>query len=633
MVSLSENGLQETTTESNNPEESNNTLIETVDPVIKESINRRGDRIYGFVDLGVSESDCSTNDTISTKANHTLVFLLVALNYSWKVPLAYLLVHGIGGLQRSKLLKLTLHLLHEHDIKLHSIAYDGDRVNYTMVEALGADMNVTSPYFKPYFLHPKSKEKIFVFPDPSHMTKNTRGAFSTTNQKGIEKPFVDANGDVISWRHIVDLNTYQEREGLNAANKVTIRHINFHENPMNVRLAAQVLSNSTADALVLLKTINVSGFENVNGTMTFCFTVSLINLFDLFDLLNEKYGLEYILTYKLLQDSIENLFSAVRTMGGFCNNPTPYKFECAMRRIIIHEMMYSAEANCLADNLQILNVDSSFQPEEDDNFEMDFPDYDAGLFNFQNVYIPSAFVTHVSRYICGFIVHKLKLSRSKISCPVCFDFVSGEVGSSLLTDIKNHGNLCYASEAVVNFGIKLEGILRDSEETLMHPKFMKECLLHIKENIKLFDHDHGRESGHGDVLTHYLAKSYLTIRLHHEISIAEDPPSPPALKNEDHTNTSSIPPNMLRVAIDNMLYYGITFANYVKSYIVGDEGSLKYVINKLLEGAELSANYLRNSSLIAINSQPSNTSSNNKEETKKPETETKNTEAETKPAK
>lgn len=197
------------------------------------------------------------------------------------MPLAYLLVHGIGGLQRSKLLKLTLHLLHEHDIKLHSIAYDGDRVNYTMVEALGADMNVTSPYFKPYFLHPKSKEKIFVFPDPSHMTKNTRGAFSTTNQKGIEKPFVDANGDVISWRHIVDLNTYQEREGLNAANKVTIRHINFHENPMNVRLAAQVLSNSTADALVLLKTINVSGFENVNGTMTFCKGFN-----DIYDLLN-----------------------------------------------------------------------------------------------------------------------------------------------------------------------------------------------------------------------------------------------------------------------------------------------------------------------------------------------------------
>ncbi|KAK7604022.1 hypothetical protein V9T40_004295 [Parthenolecanium corni] len=53
----------------------------------------------------------------------------------------------------------------------------------------------------------------------------------------------------------------------------------------------------------------------------------------------------------------------------------------------------------------------------------------------------------------------------------------------------------------------------------MHPKFMKECLLHMKENIKLFDHDHGRESGHGDVLTHYFAKSYLTIRLHHEARI------------------------------------------------------------------------------------------------------------------
>lgn len=40
VVSLSENGLQETTTESNNPEESNNTLIETVDPVVRYFISR-----------------------------------------------------------------------------------------------------------------------------------------------------------------------------------------------------------------------------------------------------------------------------------------------------------------------------------------------------------------------------------------------------------------------------------------------------------------------------------------------------------------------------------------------------------------------------------------------------------------
>ncbi|KAK7604026.1 hypothetical protein V9T40_004299 [Parthenolecanium corni] len=30
----------------------------------------------------------------------------------------------------------------------------------------------------------------------------------------------------------------------------------------------------------------------------------------------------------------------------------------------------------------------------------------------------------------------------------------------------------------------------------MHPSFIQECLLHMKENVKLFDYDHGRESGH-----------------------------------------------------------------------------------------------------------------------------------------
>lgn len=49
--------------------------------------------------------------------------------------------------------------------------------------------------------------------------------------------------------------------------------------------------------------------------------------------------------------------------------------------------------------------------------------------------------------------------------------------------------------------MKLESILRDSQETLMHPSFIQECLLHMKENVKLFDYDHGRESGHGNLVT------------------------------------------------------------------------------------------------------------------------------------
>lgn len=164
---------------------------------------------------------------------------------------------------------------------------------------------------------------------------------------------------------------------------------------MNVRLAAQTLSNSVGDGLILMKAINAE-FEAVDGTVEFCksinnifdllncrtrykvhtlrqpfcvplrrenfeelkkwaqqkieyikglqdhngiplvsasygrkcgfrgFIICLENILELFELLNAKYKLEYILTYKLLQHPIENLFSAIRMMGGFRNNPTPY---------------------------------------------------------------------------------------------------------------------------------------------------------------------------------------------------------------------------------------------------------------------------------------------------------------------
>lgn len=42
-------------------------------------------------------------------------------------------------------------------------------------------------------------------------------------------------------------------KGLRAGTKITIRHIKYTDEKMNVRLAAQTLSQSVADALMFLK--------------------------------------------------------------------------------------------------------------------------------------------------------------------------------------------------------------------------------------------------------------------------------------------------------------------------------------------------------------------------------------------
>lgn len=88
--------------------------------------------------------------------------------------------------------------------------------------------------------------------------------------------------------------------------------------------------------------------------------ICLQNVFRLYEDLQKKYGLEYLLTHKMLQDMIENLFSVIRMMGWFWNNPTPYQFQAAIRRILIHhEVVYSSNSNCCLDEIKGLNISSS----------------------------------------------------------------------------------------------------------------------------------------------------------------------------------------------------------------------------------------------------------------------------------
>lgn len=56
-------------------------------------------------------------------------------------------------------------------------------------------------------------------------------------------------GEDINWNYIKELYELEQREGLRLGTKLTKRHINFHNEIMNVRLAAQTLSNSVADSL------------------------------------------------------------------------------------------------------------------------------------------------------------------------------------------------------------------------------------------------------------------------------------------------------------------------------------------------------------------------------------------------
>jgi len=58
---------------------------------------------------------------------------------------------------------------------------------------------------------------------------------------------------------------------------------------------------------------------------------------------------KFLMTYKLSQDHIETFFSAIRSRGGFNNNPTAWEFKAAFKRLLVTADVFYVTliANCL----------------------------------------------------------------------------------------------------------------------------------------------------------------------------------------------------------------------------------------------------------------------------------------------
>jgi len=91
---------------------------------------------------------------------------------------------------------------------------------------------------------------VYAFYDPPHMLKLIRNAW---NNKRV---ILNSKSEEINWKYIEQLYEIEQEERLRLGTKLTIRHVHFHSEVMNVRLAVQTLSNSVADALSYLTKSN-----------------------------------------------------------------------------------------------------------------------------------------------------------------------------------------------------------------------------------------------------------------------------------------------------------------------------------------------------------------------------------------
>jgi len=171
---------------------------------IRKHVEWDGKEFRGYVDIGTGVQD----DTLPP-ATEALVFMIVALNSNWKLPVGYFFLNGLNRTDKANLVKQCVSRLHDLKIVVSSITCDGASSNIAMFRELGASMDIQD--LKPCFPHPDDDaQKISVLLDVCHMLKLLRNTFASTNMR-------DGDDEIITWGYIEKFHKLQESEDLRAA--------------------------------------------------------------------------------------------------------------------------------------------------------------------------------------------------------------------------------------------------------------------------------------------------------------------------------------------------------------------------------------------------------------------------------
>lgn len=159
-----------------------------------------------------------------------------------------------------------------------------------------------------------------------------------------------------------------------------------------------------------------------------------------------------------------NFFSAIRSRGGFNNNPNALQFKSAYKRLLVrHELKEFESRNCLFDSIDILHVTS-----KQNNIQNPKGNYEDLNYNFEadhDYIFPfwelSVFIENVVLYISGFIAYKL--TKNIVKCKVCLHQLKDNETNNpmpLLSQIKNRDPYITPSTDVIGICKVCEQIIR-----------------------------------------------------------------------------------------------------------------------------------------------------------------------------
>jgi len=167
---------------------------------IRKHVEWDGKQLRGHVDIGTGVQD----DTVPP-ATEALVFMVVAVNSSWKLPFSPSSKKYATGKDKANLLQQCLCRLDEAGVIVTSVTCDGASSNIAMFRELGASTNPDD--LQVSFCH--NNRKVYIILDVCHMLKLLRNTFAS-------QTMVDDDGHQIKWTYIEELHKLQEAEGLHS---------------------------------------------------------------------------------------------------------------------------------------------------------------------------------------------------------------------------------------------------------------------------------------------------------------------------------------------------------------------------------------------------------------------------------
>lgn len=337
------------------------------------------------------------------------VVMVRGLCSQWKQPIFY----NFDTPMTKNILIYIITQLHYAGYVVVSITSDMGTSNVSLWSELhvGHDKNC-------YFPHPViSSQKVFVFADIPHLLKLLRNHFIDQGFRIKEKLI-----DTTCIKKIIS----SSRDDLKIAHKINDYHLSIKGTErQKVRPAAQLLSNTVAKAVewcgmegflsnthwketsTFIKLIN-DWFDVFNSQVKYgshpganAFGVDLEkqimilnetsetvsqmmvgnhkalipfqkgivlsnnSLIELFQYLQNQYDLDYILTYKLNQDILENFFSYIRGMGATNDHPTAMDIKYRLRWYILGK--HSLAIFSLNKNTEETNETCLLEPLEKEN--------------------------------------------------------------------------------------------------------------------------------------------------------------------------------------------------------------------------------------------------------------------------